>query len=369
MSEDFDENGDMIMKIIKDLVYKDGKMVKPIDKSKEIVAVLTHADTDDKKDLLKRCLTEIKKQGFKTMVSSHIHDVTEDMHDLIDYLIYDKDNPVIMKDEFSKYNSFLQYTYSHPAFALRYIMKYNHGYAAITLMKNASKLAELYKYEKIHFVNYDYILTDPKVLIEHSTALGDNDVVSYMWGGKKESISTGFFSTKPQLFNIVMSDVNSKDSYCKIGKHICEETVYELYSKYKKKILHFNHEELEKRIVANKVGVKVLPIHDIKENSEESGHTLVCLCVNQRGKKYLVINYNTAKENATVRLSNTKIDYTFETGMIGPGKFMVSDLLLEEGITVEINGKIYETIDKNTDTGDIDVRLENEFINLEQHVR
>ena len=365
MSQDPMENNDMIMKIIKDAIYKKPETVKPIDKSKEIVAVLTHADTDEKKDLLKRCLTEMKKQGYKTIVSTHIHDVTEDIHDLIDYIIYDKDNPVITSDEYEKYGSYLNYTYSHPAFDLVYNMKYNHGYAAMTLMKNASKIAEVYGFEKIHFVNYDYILTDPSVLIEHSTILENNDVVSYTWGVNPTSITTGLFSTKVKLFNVIMQHVNSKESYAKIGRHVCEENMYELYNKSKKKISFLDYNTLKEKAITNKIAVKVLPIHDINENTEVGAYVLTCLCIDPRGQKYLIVNYNTSNQLAEVKIHNTRLNYMFKVGYTGPSKFKVSDELLEEGINIEINGKLYETINKDTDTGIIRVKLENEFLNLE----
>jgi hypothetical protein len=65
----------------------------------EIVAILSHADTTDKIEILKKCLFEMKKQNYKVLLSSHI-EVPDDIKEQLDYFVYDKENPLILNREF-----------------------------------------------------------------------------------------------------------------------------------------------------------------------------------------------------------------------------------------------------------------------------
>jgi hypothetical protein len=162
-----------------------------------------------------------------------------------------------------------------------------------------------------------------------------------------------------------MHHVNSKESYAKIGRHVCEENMYELYNKSKGKISFLDYNVLKEKAITNKIAVKVLPIHDINENTEVGAYVLTCLCIDPSGQKYLIVNYNTSNQLAEVKIHNTRLNHTFKVGYTGPSKFKVSDELLKEGINIEINDKLYETINKDTDMGIINVKLEKEFLNLE----
>ena len=358
------------MGLIKNLFLgKKPNPVKPRDKSKEVAVVLTHADTETKKKLLKSCLQELKKQGYDTIVSTHIHDITEDIHDLIDYIVYDKDNPVIYKDEYQKYNSFLQYSLGDHRFFMKYIMLYNHGYAAIKLMKNAAGIADINKYEKIHFVNYDYIVTDPTVLDEHSKLLDTNDVISYQWGNNADTICTGFFSTHTKLFIKVLDGVNSKEDFCKLGKHICEDTVFELYKNNNAKIHQLRQEDLIKKIITNKVGVKVFPLYDINEDNKNSSMVVICPCIDENGNYYLCLNYNYDNASAIIGLKNSKLDFETEIGNRSIKIINVDKDLLEEGITLEINGIVHDRLNTKTAMGNMQVYNNSDFINLKDYVR
>ena len=41
-------------------------------RSNEVVLIISHADNDKKKQILKECLLEVKKQGYDIILSSHI---------------------------------------------------------------------------------------------------------------------------------------------------------------------------------------------------------------------------------------------------------------------------------------------------------
>jgi hypothetical protein len=66
---------------------------------KELVAILSHADTKQKIEILTECVDEISKQGYDTLISSHIP-VEKTIVDKVEYFIYDRENPLIHWYEF-----------------------------------------------------------------------------------------------------------------------------------------------------------------------------------------------------------------------------------------------------------------------------
>ena len=351
MSPDFNENCEIISKIIKDTIYKRPETIKPVDKSKQIVAIPTHADTDEKKELLIECINEMKKQGYAVIVSSHIP-LDDIIYELSDYVIYDKDNPVIYREDFQKYSSYSFYTINHPGIEAQFILSFNHGYAAIRLFKAMSAVAEANGYDIIHLVNYDYILHDEKVLIGHAIDLDKNDLVSYKWGSDPESVNTGLFSTKPSILNRILRPINSKKDYCGINKHTCEATVYELYKKQGLKMKITQIENLEKSNIVNKIAVKVFPLHF------DDGNQFSTFLADSSSGTYLISFCAIFKTPYTLRLESAGFNYSEYKVTGGVSVYKLPESVLKDTLTVYINDKISETITPKSDRGTCTVKHE-----------
>jgi len=137
-----------------------------MDKSNELVVVLSHADTRDKKDILSRCINEIKKQGFKILISSHI-DIEKETLDDVEYFVLDRENPLILHDEFPGLPH-VHIWYANHQYEQSFALEFNHSFAVLRLIKNGIAFALFNGYSKVHFVNYDYVLYDASILERHS---------------------------------------------------------------------------------------------------------------------------------------------------------------------------------------------------------
>jgi hypothetical protein len=194
---------------------------------KELVVILSHADTTDKVDVLKECLVEIKKQNYPVLISSHI-EIPNEVKNEIDYFVYDKENPLIYHWEYPN----LSHVYiwqTYPGYSQTYAVEYNHSYAVLRLIKNALGVALVNGYEKVHFVNYDYVLYDSYILQNHSNKLNDYDLFSYYYDKfeqNREHINTGLFSARTEpLFNI-FKNVNSKEDFLRSNQGVFEKYMY-----------------------------------------------------------------------------------------------------------------------------------------------
>ena len=194
---------------------------------KEVVVVMSHADDDEKLDLLEKCVLANKRNGYTIILSSHI-DVPQYISSLVDYIIIDRDNPIITLKESNEYTNDVIFSFwNFKDFDITLPHKFNHSYAALKLIKNGGILAELNGFEKVHFVNYDYIIND-NTLESNSLLLNSNDVISYNWNtyNSKFAINTGFFSVNVSIFNNIIKDLNSKRNYFKYpGSTVLENVI------------------------------------------------------------------------------------------------------------------------------------------------
>ena len=193
----------------------------------EIVAILSHADTQDKIDVLTKCIDEVKRQNYQIILSSHI-EVPDDLKVKVDYFILDKENPLIFNREFPNF-SHIHIWQNYPGYSQTYPLDYNHSYAVLKLIKNSLSIANINGFEKIHFVNYDYVLYDDFILKRHSTELQNVDLFSYYYDKFEESrehINTGLFSVIIEPFIKLLKTINSKEEFLEFGQAVFEKYFY-----------------------------------------------------------------------------------------------------------------------------------------------
>lgn len=197
----------------------------------EATVVMSHADTTEKEELLKQTVINLKRQGYSVIVSSHIP-ISQKITDIVDYIVYDKENPIVYSDEYGALSNTIPIHFiEYPQFSLSYALDFNHGYAALKLIKNGAALAKINRYEKTHFVNYDYVVRDPEVLEGHSKLLEENDIVSYNWNRDTTSMNSAFFSAKTDSVVNTLNRFNSKrDYFCFPGVVILEDFLYRAFN-------------------------------------------------------------------------------------------------------------------------------------------
>jgi autotransporter strand-loop-strand O-heptosyltransferase len=232
------------------------------EKNGEAAVVMTHADEDKKKEMLKRCFNTLMHQGYTVIVSSHIP-VPDVVTKNADYLIIDKDNPVIYPEEHNQYSSGIPvYWMKAGDFELVYPFDYNHGYAALKLIKNGCALAAANRYEIVHYVNYDYVLYDPAVLQKHSCSLQENDLVTYWWDPEK-SVNTGLFSAKSSAYLSCVEQVNSKGDYLSFYNTVTlEDLMTKLYEQHSLKMdVYDDIKSLHENNLVNSINCPGTTIH------------------------------------------------------------------------------------------------------------
>lgn len=221
--------------------------------NKDIVIITSHCDNQEKVDILIECINELKSQDYPIIVSSHIQ-IPDNIYDMVDYVIYDKENPLIYSYEFEEYGSSTTWFWSlYDNFYQKYTLDFNHAYAVLKLIKNGVSLAQVNGYEISHVVCYDYILNDKNLLSEHTKSLEEYDVFSYFFkGAAKEGLSAGLFSFKNDIFLKSFSNINTKKEYSVCGYAIFEQFLEKIFLKNSAKIIKIDIDTIRDNNVIDK---------------------------------------------------------------------------------------------------------------------
>lgn len=215
---------------------------------KDIVIITSHCDDQEKIDTLIECINEIKSQGYPIVVSSHIQ-VPDIIYNMVDYVIYDKENPLIYNNEFDRLGVSTWFWSLYDNFYQEYTFDFNHAYAVLKLIKNGVSISSINGYDISHVVCYDYIIKDKNLLKTHLNYLEQYDVFSYFFkDSQNEGLSAGLFSFKNDIFIKSFGKINSKESYC--------ESPYFIFEEF-----------LEKNLQTNSAKILKIDIDTIRENN------------------------------------------------------------------------------------------------------
>jgi len=250
------------------------------------VVILSHADNEKKRSLLKRSVLALKRQGYYVIVSTHIP-LPEEIYSSVDHVILETENPIIYPEEYAKYsNSSPIFYMNNLEYDLIYTFDYNHSYAAYRLVLNGLLISDFLGFENTHFVNYDYIIDDENLLSMHEEALLENDVVSYQWPWNQSFVVTsGFFSVKSQKVLELFKKIKTKEDFFKYPDQIIFEAfLNSAFSEAEMKVKLYPFSLIENTNHINCIIIPVFPRLETK-----SGEAFVYLCHDNTGKYYLSV--------------------------------------------------------------------------------
>jgi autotransporter strand-loop-strand O-heptosyltransferase len=196
--------------ISSDMVIKEINKIINNENDDSICLVVAHADTKYRKKLLNECLSSIKLP----VVLSTNYPVSEENQLLCDYFIYSKNNPLLYKEEYSRYNVSYNYWYKDEnGDRIMTPFDFEHGYAAYSLIREGLEFIEKLGYKKVHIINYDYQIAS-ETLMNNSNLLSEYDIVIYKYDEQStDGYCSGFLSSKLEYVLPFFTKFKTKDSY------------------------------------------------------------------------------------------------------------------------------------------------------------
>lgn len=308
----------------------------------QVVAILSYANDQKKLDILDECISVSKSHGYKVILSSAI-DVPSYITEKVDYLVIDKENPVIKGEELSNIGGAIFYNLSYPSFTNSYCIDMNHSYAVLKLIKNAASIAQINGFDAIHYINYDYIINDESVFIKHNDWLTDFDLIYYYFVENVNFMNTGFFSIKTSVIIDCFKSINSKNDFCKRGLPILEEYMLSIF---RERNLNLNAQIIQQLEEKNKLDLISTQEYLIsKKVNREVYNFFLFLSFDINLKSYFIITLSNLETEVEVEIGNIKSSILV-TG--NPRIFKVDESMLDNGINfnvIEFNH--IESIDRN----------------------
>jgi autotransporter strand-loop-strand O-heptosyltransferase len=256
-----------------------------VSRKDEAAIIMSHADTEEKLSLLRRSVITLKNQGLLVIISSHI-EVPAEFYEIADYVVFDRDNPVVYPDEYHTFSNTVPIHYIRYAdFDLSYSFDFNHGFAAMKLIKNGLGIAKANNCSTAHFINYDYIIDDTELLKSHHIELIEHDMIAYSWNGAG-SINSAFFSANVGMLSSALAPFTTKASYFAYeGKVILEDVLFAACDSYGLDIKVNNIESIKKKNIINSFILSTYP----QLTTKSGGDGFVYLAQNQMGENYLCL--------------------------------------------------------------------------------
>jgi hypothetical protein len=224
----------------------------------DIVIVTSHADNIEKLYLLKKSIAELVKQKRTILLSSHLP-VPDEILNMVDYYIYDRDNDLILPTEQPP----IIYWINFGKYEQTYVFNTTHIYAALKLLMNALSFASSNGFKNGHVVVYDNILTDRSVIDNNIELLNENDLILYKEKGEYKS---NLFSFRCQEFYQSIKHLDSKQKYLDMDARTFENLLSQLHTDLK---THFiDLDTIKSDNVIDAVCANGLHNHIIKDKDE-----------------------------------------------------------------------------------------------------
>jgi len=261
-----------------------------------VIIINSHIDNKAKEDILIDCIKQLKKTGIDIMVSSHTR-ISPEVLDLVDYYVFDKDNPMI-KDVTDFY------FYSNPQIEIQIKTPLSaHSYTALKNVKNAVYLSKSLGKKYFYHIEYDCIISDTDVdtLInlpkENKGYLGYLDV--YNLSPSYKGISMLFYYSEVDSFlNITQIPSNVEEYTEYTNKHIggIASEMY-LYNRFQDYLGAYKQGERNKDVAISLLNSDKLSLSDnTNPNKDFTQQSAILWNKNNKEEFYfVVVNDNVSK--------------------------------------------------------------------------
>lgn len=217
-------------------------VIKKVDDS-EIFVIGAWVKTEKQKNLLKECISKAREcDAGKILLVTHCA-IDADIIEMVDYFIYDRENPVLNFDDFSRYDTYYGYSFwKDEKYEVVKTLSFDYQYAVWTSMKNAFNFVKYLGKERIYYLEYDVIVDCSKFRDNFINPLESHDCCIALHDDNKSCLTTAF-SIKTDLGLSILNSFNSFDDYFsnKGNVYKIEELFYKLLVSKKRKLNFYSH--------------------------------------------------------------------------------------------------------------------------------
>ena len=292
----------------------------PYFKLKDNIFIIgTWTNTKEKEEILVKCIKKVKQFGADILLVSH-YPVASYIQNMVDYYLYDKNNEVLEKKDYSKYSIGSKLWLNRKDFKIEIKYPYHHDYAIWCSWRNAFNFAKFLNKKRICYLEYDCVIDD---VYKFSEQFLNKKDVPVLYEYEKDSHKNGYVSTF--VFSLQVDDglkivesIKSKKDYFtnKPKGYQLERVFFNYLNKIRNDyyITEYNQENFNIFSVfsfgENKSKFNIYPV--VNQNNDN-----LYILINPKNKILLNIIYNDF--NKFIELDSEKL--------VNLGKFKINDKL------------------------------------------
>ena len=195
-------------------------IIRPNEYPDDIFVVDTWPNTPDKESDLIECIKKLREfSGIPILLVSH-YAIKPEIQKLVDYYIYDKENPLLLNSEFGEYAVGSGRWCTFGKTRVDNQMEYHHDYAIWRSMTHAFNFCKYLGKKMIHFMEYDNLLDTFQYRQAFLERAHQHDAVIYEYhsGSAKDThlakfMATFIFSIKTEVALNIINEVKTKKEY------------------------------------------------------------------------------------------------------------------------------------------------------------
>ena len=202
-----------VVKLEKDEYIEMTSPSKPKNPKEEAYVVCTYPNTQAAINTTIDCINSLRKNSNRKIIISSHYAVPKELQDMVDYVFYEKNNLL------TKHTFYSSYTYHTDLFNTHVNLRGEdndryHGPACYTSFYNPATFASSLGIDKLHYVNFDYILKDEEYIDYISDILETHDTFFGEFKAQEgKCYYTYFFSARPEAILKHCKFIETEDQY------------------------------------------------------------------------------------------------------------------------------------------------------------
>lgn len=174
-------------------------------------------DTEGKENDLISLIKRLREFDIPILLTGH-YPVKPEIQKMVDYYLYDKDNPLLLRDEFRQYDVDSGRWTQLEDCKVENFVEFHHDYAIWTTMKNAFNFAKYLGKKYVHFLEYDNLIDTYQYRQSFLEQSRSHDAILYEYNpnsifGLEEYCATFIFSMKTDTAINMVNRIKDKTDY------------------------------------------------------------------------------------------------------------------------------------------------------------
>jgi len=178
----------------------------------DIFIIGQYVNTPKKEDILINLINKLRQFNIPILLTGH-YPVNPEIQNMVDFYLFDKENPALYKHEFQKYDLICSNFWTETSDWITEISADSFDYCIWTFMRNSVNFAKSLNKENIHYFDYDSNPDIYQYINEFLTPMKQYDAVVFDIPAVPNQYVPYFFSMKIDIASKLYNGIQTQEQY------------------------------------------------------------------------------------------------------------------------------------------------------------